>query len=458
MKIDFPLFVREILHRFERAGYQIYVVGGVVRDLLLARETNDWDFTTDATPEQILDLFPDGFYNNQFGTVGLAHESSQKPYEITTFRTEHGYTDKRRPDAVSWGKSLEEDLARRDFTINAMALRRASLADTLGQQGKPSAELIDPFGGQEDLKKKIIKTVGNPVDRFREDSLRMMRGVRIATELGFVIEEGTFEAIKMHSQDIKHVSWERIRDELFKILVSRYPDEGIKILYSSGLLTYILPELEAAIGVEQKSPGRHHIYDVYTHSLMALKHCPSPDPLVRLATLLHDIGKVKTRRVTEQGVVTFYNHEVVGAGMSKETADRLKLSKKQKDRLWILVRRHQFTVDERQTDSAIRRFIKNVGVENLDDMLALRTGDRLGGGARETSWRLEKFKKRLEEVQVQPFTVRDLAINGKDVMEVLEIPSGPKVGKILNTLFAEVEEDLSRNTREYLLQRVKEMK
>ncbi|MEK7521821.1 MAG: HD domain-containing protein [Patescibacteria group bacterium] len=444
MKTDFPEFVAEILHKFERAGYQIYIVGGVVRDLMLKRGTGDWDFTTDATPEQILELFPDGFYNNQFGTVGIAHESSEKPYEITTYRTEHGYADKRRPDKVSWGKSLEEDLARRDFTINAMAI-------------SASKEIVDPYGGQKDLEKKIIRTVGNPVDRFSEDSLRMMRAVRIAAELGFLIEEKTFDAIKMHAQDLKHVSWERIRDELFKILASGYPDEGTKMLHSSGLLTYILPELEEAIGVEQKSPGRHHIYDVYNHLLMALKYCPSPDPLVRLATLLHDVGKIKTRKVTEKGVVTFYNHEVVGAGQSKDVANRLKLSKKQKDKLWILIRHHQFTVDERQTDSAIRRFIKNVGVENLEDMLALRTGDRLGGGARETSWRLDKFKKRLEEVQIQPFSVKDLAINGKDVMETLGIPSGPQVGEILNTLFAEVEEDLARNTCEYLLERVKEL-
>ncbi len=443
MQTDFPPKVAEILHNFERSGYQIYIVGGVVRDLLLKRSPGDWDFTTDATPQQILELYPDGFYNNDFGTVGIADDVLDKPYEITTFRTEHGYSDKRRPDKVSWGKTLEEDLGRRDFTVGAIALNAAG-------------KIIDPHAGQEDLQKKIVRTVGNPVDRFSEDSLRMMRAIRIATELGFVIEEETFEAIKMHAEDLKHISWERIRDELFKILASNFPDEGIKMLYASGLLEYILPELSAAYGVEQKSPGRHHIHDVYTHSLLALKYAPTRDPLVRLATLLHDIGKVKTRKVTDSGIVTFYNHEVVGANQSKEIADRLKLSKKQKDKLWIFVRWHQFTVDDKQTDSALRRFIKNVGHENLDDMLALRTGDRLGGGARETSWRLEKFKERLEEVQHQPFSVRDLAINGKDVMDTLKISSGPQVGKILNQLFAEVEEDLTRNTTEYLLKRVKE--
>ena len=448
MQIELPTFVEDIIHTFERSGYQIYIVGGVVRDFLLERPLGDWDFTTDANPGEILSLFPQGFYNNEFGTVGIVDESSEKPYEITTFRSEGDYTDKRRPDKISWGKDLEEDLGRRDFTVNAIALKRES---------QKTFEVIDPFGGQKDLEGKLIRAVGDPIARFSEDSLRMMRAVRIATELGFAIEESTFQAIKMHAQDISYVSWERIRDEVLKLLKSDCPDEGIAMLSSSGLLDYILPEIQAARGVEQKSPGRHHMHDVYTHSLMALKNCPSPDPLVRLATLIHDIGKVATRKVTPKGVVTFYNHEVVGAHAAKEISDRLRLSKKQKDKVWTLVRWHQFTVDDRQTDSAIRRFIKNVGVENLDDMLDLRTGDRLGGGAQETSWRLEKFKKRLEEVQQQPFSVKDLVVNGKDVMEVLKIPSGPKVGEVLNKLFEEVEQDLSRNNKEYLLQRVKAM-
>ncbi|MBI4028767.1 MAG: HD domain-containing protein [Candidatus Blackburnbacteria bacterium] len=445
MQINFPPFVKKILHTFERSGFQIYIVGGVVRDIILNRKTNDWDFTTDATPEKILELFPEGFYNNQFGTVGILPEGEEKPYEITTYRTEHGYSDKRRPDSVAWGKDLEEDLSRRDFTINAMAL-------------SADKTIVDPFGGQEDIKKKLIRAVGNPVDRFSEDALRMMRAIRIAAELGFTIEDNTFQAIKMHSESIKHISWERIRDELFKILKSDFPDQGIMMLHAAGLLDYILPELVAGIGVEQKSPERHHIFDVYTHCLNALKNCPSKDTLVRLATLLHDVGKVQTRKVTKSGVVTFYNHEIIGSRQVKEIADRLRLSKKQKDKLWILVRWHQFSVDDKQTDSALRRFIKNVGVENLQDMLDLRVGDRLGGGVQETSWRLEKFKKRLEEVQHQPFSVKDLKVNGRDVMEILKIPSGPKVGQILQKLFEEVEEDQTKNEREYLLERTKQLK
>lgn len=470
MQVNLPEFVLHIINKFTGSGFEIYIVGGAVRDLIMSKKVMDWDFTTNATPEEILKLFPEGFYDNQFGTVGIAHKSSPKPYEITTFRREFGYSDKRRPDRVEWGKTLEEDLARRDFTINAMALKLEEVAPNArlpDGQAKRKGEtmrcalcamrLIDPFNGQEDLKNKIVRAVGNPVQRFSEDALRMMRGVRIAAELGFEIEHETFEATKQHAGSINQIAAERIRDEFFKILKSDYPYEGVAMLRNSGLSAQVLPELEEGFGIEQKSPGRHHIYDVGTHSLLALKHCPSKDPLARFATLIHDIGKPKTQKTTEKGIITFYNHEVVGAGMAKKIADRLRFSKKDRDRLFRLVRWHQFTVDERQTDSAIRRFIRNVGLENIQDILDLRVGDRLGGGARETSWRLEKFKKRLEEVQKQPFSIKDLKVDGHDVMKILGIKSGPKIGEVLNKLFEEVEQNTSKNTREYLLQRIKEI-
>src|SRR3989344_2233430 len=444
-KIKIPSFVENILDKFAQAGYEIYIVGGAVRDVLDGRQTYDWDFTTNATPEEILQVFPEGFYDNKFGTVGLADESHHNPYEITTFRQETGYSDRRRPDHVEWGKSLKEDLARRDFTINAMALDK-------------NLDIIDPFNGRGDLKDKLIRAVGNAVERFDEDALRMMRAVRIAAEIGFEIEPKTFEAIKTHSASVKHVAWERIKTELFKTLASNNHYEGMMLFYNSGLMEQILPEITIGFGVEQKSPERHHIYDVGTHCLYALKFCPSKDPLVRFATLIHDIGKPKTQKITSAGVITFYNHEVVGARLAKAIADRLRFSRDERDRLWRLVRWHQFTVSEKQTNTALRRFIRNVGKENVQDMLDLRTGDRLGGGAAETSWRLEEFKERLEEVQLQPFSVRDLKVNGKDIMQTLNIPSGPIVGKILNELFGAVEKDQSRNTREYLLQRIEKYK
>lgn len=448
MKFELPEFVLKILEKFEKAKFEIYIVGGSVRDLLLNREIIDWDFTTNATPNQILEIFPKGFYDNKFGTVGISHPSSSEPYEITTFRKEIGYTDRRHPDKVIWGKSLKEDLARRDFAINAMALEKVNFF-----KGKPPFEIIDPFNGQEDLKKKLIRAVGDPNKRFSEDALRMMRAIRLATELGFTIEKKNFQAIQDNATLINQIAKERIKDELFKILKSDFPADGFTLLLSSGLLEQIIPEIIKGCGLEQ---AKHHIYDVWTHSLLSLKNCPSKNPLVRLATLLHDVGKpVVAKGLGEEK--TFYNHEVIGASITRNIANRLRLSKKEKEKLVTLVRWHQFTCNERQTDSAIRRFIRNIGKENLKDMLDLRVGDRLGGGARETSWRLEKFKKRLVEVQKQPFSVTDLKVDGNDVMKILKIGSGPTVGKILETLFAEVVEDKTKNKREFLLKRIGEL-
>lgn len=448
MKVKLPDFVNTIIDKFEQEGYEIYVVGGAVRDLLMGKMVDDWDFTTNATPEEILKIFPDGFYDNAFGTVGISHESSINPYEITTFRKEFGYTDKRRPDKVEWGKSLKEDLKRRDFTINAMAFKR---------KGKDEYEIIDPFGGKKDIKKKVIKAVGDANERFSEDALRMMRAIRIAAEMGFTIEEKTFEAIKTNSPSINKIARERVKDELLKLMGSLHPYEGLVIFRNSLLMNEILPEVEKMFGVEQKSPGRHHIYDVGNHALFSVKHCKNKNPIVRLAALIHDIGKPQTFKRTDDGIITFYNHEVVGARIAKNIAERLRFSKKEKVKLVKLVRWHQFTVDEDQTDKAIRRFIKRVGKENLDDMLDLRVADRLGGGARETSWRLEEFKKRLVEVQKQPFTVHDLKISGDEVMKILDIKPGPEVGEVLNKLFTEVVENNLPNKNADLKKKVKEL-
>lgn len=452
-KIPKPVF--DIFEKFSKENKEIYLVGGGVRDLLLNRIVHDCDFTTNAKPEEIQKLLPESFYDNIFGTVGTM--VGDEKYEITTYRGEQGYSDNRRPDNVWWGKSLEEDLKRRDFTINSMAIGYSPhfpppLPDPLSTSHSHSKlELADLFDGQKDLEKKLIRAVGNPNERFREDALRMMRAVRFCSQLGFTIEPETFSAIQKNAELLNRISKERIKEELFRILSSDNPSEGIIFLYNAGLLQYILPELIKGYGMAQ---AKHHIYDVWTHSLESLKKCASRDPLVRLATLLHDIGKPIVVKGEGENR-TFYNHEVAGARIAKEIAKRLKFSKKEEEKLFTLVRWHQFTVDERQTDSAIRRFIKNVGKENLNDMLDLRVGDRLGGGARETSWRLEKFKKRLEEVQIQPFSVTDLKINGKDVMEILNIPPGPKVGEVLNQLFEEVVEKKVENEREKLLEKLK---
>jgi len=447
-KFVLPEKVKSILTTLKKKGFEAYAVGGCVRDLLMGRPTKDWDFTTNATPEEILLLFPDGFYNNAFGTVGIPVHANEKTtqgevYEITTYRTEQGYSDGRHPDKVIWGTSLDEDLKRRDFTINSIAY--------------DGEMLFDPFNGQEDMVKQVVRAVGDADERFSEDALRMIRAIRIAAQMQFTIEEKTFLSIQNKAHLIGKISSERIRDELIKILSTAYADEGMLLLKNSGLLGEILPELDRCFGVAQQSPKRHHIYDVGTHLLKSLKYCPTSDPIVRLATVLHDVGKYETFNKTPDGVITFYNHEIVGASIVHHIAARLRLSKGDREKLVRLVRWHQFSVDERQTDSALRRFIRSVGKEYLNDILALRTGDRLGGGARETSWRLELYKKRLEEVQIQPFSIQDLKINGYDVMKTLDSKPGPMIGKILEALFKEVEEDKEKNSREYLLKRIPEI-
>ncbi|QQG42075.1 MAG: CCA tRNA nucleotidyltransferase [Candidatus Woesebacteria bacterium] len=465
MKIELPKSVQEILDKFDKAGYEIYVVGGAVRDLLMGKITNDWDFTTNATPEEILKVVPGGLYNNEFGTVFTPNpDESDKPHEITTFRSEEGYEDFRHPTKIVWGKKLGDDLSRRDFTVNAMAFQSERVKESKSVSKKTSTltlsssyTLIDPFNGQKDIESKLIRAVGDPDMRFNEDALRMMRAVRIAAELGFLIEENTFEAIKKNAPLINKIAKERVKEELFKLIASPNPYDGMLLFRNSGLMQEILPELEKCFGVEQKSPGRHHIYDVGTHLLMALKFCKSDDTVTRFATLIHDIGKPQTYRKLENGTITFYNHEMVSTKIAESIADRLRFSKKEKDKFIVLVRWHQFTVDEHQTDSAIRRVLRNVGLENMDDMLALRVADRLGGGARETSWRLEEFKARLVEVQKQPFSIKDLKINGNDVMKELKLKPGPGVGKILSDLFEKVVNKEIENNKSTLIKKVKEI-
>jgi len=454
MNVQLPKSVIEILKKFQKNSFEIYIVGGAVRDILMGNDIYDWDFTTNATPEQILKLFPDAYYDNKFGTVGIRpDEEGTRPFEITTFRKEEGYSDTRHPDKIIWGKTIEEDLARREATISAMALRCTSFT-----QGKLiDFDLIDPYNGKKDLEAKIFRAVGNPDERYHEDALRMMRAIRISSQLGLTIEDKTFAGIKENATLINKISRERIRDELLKIIASPHPYDGVILLKSACLLEQILPELEKTFGVEQKSPGRHHIFDVGTHSLMSLKFCPSKDPIVRFATLMHDVGKAQTYKKLENGTITFYNHELVSAGIAKRVSDRLRFSAKQKEKFYKLVRYHQFTVDERQTDSAIRRFIRNVGIEYVNDILDLRIGDRLGGGAAQTSWRLEEFKKRLIEVQKQPFTVRDLKIDGNDIMKILRLRSGPKVGEILNRLFEKVVKKEIENKSSALLEEIKKL-
>ncbi len=455
MKIVLPILVKKVLKKLEKGGFEGYIVGGAVRDLLTGKEVKDWDFTTNASPEEILKLFKDSFYDNDFGTVGVAEKhlsgKGEGVFEITTFRTESSYSDYRRPDKVKWGKSLDEDLTRRDFTINAMAIKVRDLRGRTLQ-----VELIDPFKGQKDLEKKLIRAVGDPDKRFKEDALRTMRAIRIAAELGFAIEKKTLKAISKDAKLLSKIAKERVRDEFLKIIASNYSKDGVTLLYTSGLLEYIVPELMETRGVGQAG---HHTKDVWNHSIDAMANCPSTDPIIKLATLLHDIGKPRSKMNRGKGKeITFYNHEVIGARMVKKIARRLKMSKKEVDLLWLLVRWHMFAYDPKMTDKAIRRFIKRVGLENINKMISLRIGDRIGGGSKATSWRLRELQQRIGEVLYTPMQIKDLKVSGRDVMKILKIKGGPKVGEVLEKMFDEVMEDSKKNDREYLLKRIKEIK
>ncbi len=458
-----PKFIEDIYRKFEAENFELYLVGGSVRNLLLFKNIKDWDMTTNATPEQMLRLFPNAFYDNQFGTVGLPIEIEEKAglpagrqvVEITTFRSESEYKDRRHPENVTWGTSIEQDLQRRDFTINAIALKLAIKTEQLVFDEN---SLIDPHNGREDLEKRIIRCVGDPKQRFKEDALRLIRAVRIATELSFTIDDLTWKEVITDAQLIKDVSTERIRTELLRIVGSDHPHEGVMMLNVSGLLKYILPELIEGVGVSQVRPGRHHTTDVFTHNVLALKLCPSTDPIVRFAALLHDVGKPKVATKDKEDLVIFHNHEVAGAKIAAVICERLKFSKIDKERVVNLIRWHMFGVNENQTDAAIRRFIRKIGVENVKDMLDIRIADRLGSGRPADSWRLKLFKDKVEE-QLKPakFSINDLAIDGNDIMKLLDIKPSKLVGELLQKLFEEVDEDLEKNTKDYLEKRVKEL-
>ncbi len=448
-----PKKILGIVEKFQNNKAEIYIVGGAVRDLILGREVKDWDFTTNLKPEEMQKIFPkNSFYNNKFGTISVVY--GEDIFEITTFRTEQGYADSRHPDEVKWGKTLEEDLQRRDFTINALALSQNPPPFQGTSLKKGGYYLVDLYEGQKDLENKIIRTVGNPDERFREDALRMMRAIRIASQIGFIVEEKTFESIQKNANLIQKIAGERIRDELFKILTSPTPSQGITLLKNSGLLKEIIPELLDGYGMTQKG---HHIDDVWTHNLKTLDNCASNNPVTKLAALLHDVGKPKSM-MGEGEDRTFHNHEIIGSRIAVSIGKRLKLSNKELDQLFKLVRWHMFTVQETQTDKAVRRFIRNVTLEYIDEMIAMRRADRLGSGSKETSWRWELFKERIVEVQKQPFSIKDLKVNGMDVMEILKIKPSRKVGEVLTAIFKEVEEKPELNEREVLLEKIKILK
>ncbi len=439
-EMTIPKEVKNILSELKKAGFEAYIVGGCVRDFLLQKEPKDWDVTTNAKPQEIQKVFPDSFYTNEFLTVTVKTDS-KKPelsdIEITTYRTESGYSDKRHPDKLSYAKNLNDDLARRDFTINALAM-------------SDDKKIIDLFDGQKDLKNKIIRTVGNPEERFSEDALRMLRAVRFATVLNFKIEEKTAGAIKNNSIWLEAVSKERIRDEFIKIIEAEKAADGIDLLRELNLLKYIIPELLENYGVSQ---NKHHIYDCYEHAVKSLEYTAKKklNIYVRLAALFHDIAKPRVK-AGEGENATFYNHEIVGAKMAFQILNRLKFSKKEIEKITKLVRYHLFYYNVGEvTESSIRRLVKNVGPENINDLMQLRMADRIGSGVPKAEpYKLRHLKYLIEKVSKDPISVKMLKINGNDLMELLEEKPGPKIGQILDALLGLVLNDPKKNDRKYL--------
>jgi poly(A) polymerase/tRNA nucleotidyltransferase (CCA-adding enzyme) len=460
-----PRQVIEVLKQLNKKGFEAYIVGGCVRDLIMDKIPKDWDLTTNATPKQLLEIFPDSFYENDFGTVGVKVEKfiespvlkenrEHDVVEVTTFRIESKYSDKRRPDEVRFAETLEEDLSRRDFTMNAIALRVVNFEFENGST-EVDYEIVDLFGGQADIENKIIRTVGEASERFDEDALRIMRAIRFHSQLNFEIEEKTFEAIKKNSDLIKHVATERIKDELVRIILSDNPAEGIDMMHKTGVLTYVIPELEEGVGVAQ---NRHHIHTIYKHLILALRFCPSKKLEVRLAALFHDIAKPQTKR-GEGLYATFYNHDHVGSRIAKKILTRLRFSNEVIEKVAMLVDNHMFYYNpDEVSEASVRRLIKKVGLENMQDLMDLRIADRLGSGTPKAKpYKLRHLEYIVDKVSKDAVSVKMLKVNGNDLMKELGFLPGPKIGAILDVLLAEVIEEAGKNNREYLLNRAKEL-
>jgi poly(A) polymerase/tRNA nucleotidyltransferase (CCA-adding enzyme) len=443
MRFSIPDEVAGVSKALREAGFEAYLIGGCVRDLLLGREPKDWDITTNAHPEQIQAIFRDSFYENDYGTVGVKTGSeSQRTaiVEVTPYRRESGYSDKRRPDSVEFGASLLEDLARRDFTVNAVALEDAR------------GELADPYKGQKDIKDKILRAVGNPTERFNEDALRMLRAVRLVAELGFGIDGETAAAIQGNAHHLKYVSRERVRDELVRILNSNEPMKALVLAQQLGILEWVSQDLVRGIGVEQ---NQAHKYDVFEHLMRTMQHAADKgwgfD--IRIAGLFHDVSKPETRRWSEEKKDwTFHGHEVVGARVTKKALEDLRFSRETIEKVVKLVRWHMFFSDPDQiTLSAVRRVITNVGEENIWELLNLRICDRIGTGRpKEQPFRFRKYKAMVEQALRDPISVNMLKTDGNRLMELFHTKPGPKIGYTLHALLEEVLDNPEKNTIEYL--------
>lgn len=486
--LKIPKEVLGCIKKLEEARFEAYLVGGCVRDILRKAvygelvEPKDWDIATSAKPEEVLKLFKDSKYENKFGTVLVKTTDNRlqtitknveknneavvrRPspvdiLEVTTYRIEGKYTDKRHPDEIKFAKTIEEDLSRRDFTINALAL---SIKSDKRQETRDmshvscSFSLTDPFGGQEDLKKKIIRTVGKPGERFNEDALRLIRAVRFMAELNFSIEKKTEEAIKKQAGLLEFVAQERIRDEFIKIIMTENAKKGIEKLEELGLLQHVLKELRAGIGVTQ---DHHHIYTVWEHNLRSLDYAAKKGYSleIRLAALLHDLAKPHTK-AGQSPNSTFYNHEIVGAKIAANALELLRFSKDVIEKVAHLVRYHMFYYNVGEvTEAGVRRFLARVGPENVDDFIKLREADRIGSGVpKAVPYKLRHLLFMIEKVKRDPVSPKMLKVNGEDVMKILKINPGPKVGWILAILLDEVLDDPKKNIKTKLVSAILEL-
>ena len=446
-KIKLPQFIQQILSGLHDNNHEAYVVGGAVRDMLLGIEPTDWDIATSATPFQIGQEFSESYCENDYGTCTLKPDAGVPEghnVEITPFRLEYGYEDNRHPGDVAFGASLEEDLSRRDFTINAMAFNGEGL--------------IDKYNGQKDMEAKIIRTVGDPTDRFSEDALRVMRAIRFATRFQFAIEDKTKSAVAKLAKNLKTISAERIRDELTKIVEAPVkPSHGFNLMQETGILKIILPELDDGVGVEQ---NHHHIYTVFEHNTLSLDFAAEYEytTAVRFASLFHDIGKPATKEGKGRDS-TFYNHDIVGAKQTRDIMKRLKFPKAFGQKVVTLVRYHLFFYDVGVvTDAAIRRLVKKVGKENIQDLLKVRIAERKGSGVpKARPYRLRHMEYMIEKVARDPISVKMLKLNGDYMISDMGFSPGPRMGWILNALLEEVLDDPKKNTKKYLEKRATEL-
>lgn len=446
-----PSEVTHVTNTLEKGGFEAYLVGGCVRDMILGVTPRDWDVTTNAKPEEIQGLFQETFYENSYGTVGVVTESNDptlKVIEVTPFRKESTYSNARHPDSVEFGVSLEEDLKRRDFTVNAIAYSVSK------------GQIVDLFKGQEDLAAKRIVAVGDPGERFSEDALRMLRAIRLSAQLGFALDGKTAEAIEQNSAQLKLISKERIRDEFVKILESQEPMMALGVAQKLTILKYVAPDLERGMGIEQ---NQAHKYDVWEHNLRTLQHAADKNwPLrLRLAALFHDVSKPETRRFSEEKRdYTFYGHDVVGGKLVRKILSELHFPKEMVTEVSTLVRWHMFFSDpEKVTLSAVRRMIRNVGgPKQMEELLNLRVCDRIGTGRpKEQPFRFRKYKSMVDEALRDPISVQMLAINGAAIMEISGEKPGPRIGLTLHALLEEVLDDPQKNDADYLKKRSQEL-